>query len=131
MLIQKKIEKGKLTIYISIIIIMIMGVIFFIYKSYSLEGGGGAIIMEAPSIDESMSSGDYNLDKLSENVSITEEEDSRSENENIISPAVEADEISDLIDLSLFSEMKFKMLKENTLKSEEYETGRSNPFAPY
>lgn len=131
MLIQKKIKKEKLAIYIIVIVVMIGGTIFSVYKNYSLGRSGGAIVMEAPAGEAGASSSNYNLDNLLKNISIVPKETGQLKNVNIISPAVEANKSSDLIDLSLLSESKFKMLKENTFKSQRAQAGKNNPFASY
>jgi hypothetical protein len=131
MLIKKKIEKGRLIIYIVVIAIMAGGAIFFIYKNYSLGKEQEAMTMEAPAESELTSSNKYNLDKLSENISLTEKNLVQPAEKNIISPVIKDSGGSNLIDLSLLSALKFKMLKEDILKSQEFKSGKSNPFAPY
>jgi len=131
MLIQKKIEKGRLAIYIVIIITMIGGIIIFVSKNSFLGKSGGTIAMGVTAEIGTANSSNYNLDKLSENVSVTGQGTSQSANKDVVSPAVEADKNSSLIDLSLLSGLKFKMLKENILKSIKFETGKNNPFASY
>lgn len=131
MLIQKKIEKGRLTAYIVIITIMVGGMVFAVYKNSSFGRSEEAAVVEVPAETEAVNSNDYNFDKLLENAFVTEEKISQPVDKNVILPAVEADKSSTLIDLSLLSELKFKMLEENILKSQEFETGKNNPFAPY
>ncbi|MFA4941533.1 MAG: hypothetical protein WC582_02975 [Patescibacteria group bacterium] len=131
MLIKKKIEKGRLIIYIVIIAIMFGGAIFFIYKNYSLGRGEGAMVIEAPAETELENSNRYNLDKLSENISLIKEQPAPPAEKNIISPVIKDSGGASLIDLSLLSALKFKMLKEDILKSQEFKPGKSNPFAPY
>lgn len=131
MLIQKKIGREKLIIYIVIIAIMIGGIVFFVYKNYSLGKGGGAMVIEAPAEMANVNSSNYSLDNLSKNAPLTPKEISQPANGDVISPAVQAKPSSDLIDLSLLSELKFKMLKGNILKPQESLLGKNNPFASY
>lgn len=121
-------------LYIILIIVMLGGTAFFVYKSFFSTSVGEPMVAEIPAggvTNNSEDSGPYNL---TEDVSLAEEDGEKTsvsgEKENI-SPAQEKNEISGLIDLNLLVDSKFKMLEENILKPTNFSVGRNNPFAPY
>ena len=137
MLTPKKIEKNKLITYISVIAIMIAGTGFFLflYKNYSLTTAKKSMTTEAPA--EMNGQSIYNLDNLSKEIKL-EEEEAVQEKKGADSAMEELKPEKELLDLSLLADAKFKKLRENVIKEGDFKVikegdfkvGKSNPFAP-
>ena len=127
MLVLKKIGRNKLIIYISVIVVMIAGTGFSLYKNYFLTAVKKPMTMEAPA--ETSEQASYNLDNLSKEVKLKEEGADAGEKERA-DLAGEEPKQEELLDLDLLAEAKFKKLKENPIKEGGFKAGKSNPFAP-
>jgi len=127
MLVLKKIGRNKLIIYISVIVVMIAGTGFSLYKNYFLTATKKPMTMEAPA--EMTGQGSDSLDSLLKGVNLKEEGADAGEKERA-DLAGEEPKQEELLDLDLLAEAKFKKLKENPIKEGGFKAGKSNPFAP-
>lgn len=116
MLVLKGIKRNKLILYVSIIISMVVGTSFFIYKNYTLTSTNGILV-----IDASLEITDTDLIKT---------EDEKVEKDSSL-PLEVRTPTKEIIGLSLLDNPKFKNLKENYIKTGDYDIGKRNPFEPY
>ncbi|MDD5031961.1 MAG: hypothetical protein PHR36_02845 [Patescibacteria group bacterium] len=123
MLTPKKLGKNKLIMYISAIAIMLIGIGFFIYKSYSPALPEEMIIAEETPA-EMEEQGDYSPDVLSE------EEPGVQEKKEVSLEIKEAEIEKELLNLDLLAKAKFKKLEENKIEEEDFMVGKRNPFVP-
>jgi len=128
MLVLKKIGRNKLIIYISVIVVMIAGTGFSLYKNYFLTATKKPMTMEAPA--EMTGQGSDSLDSLLKGVNLKEEGAGAGEKEGADLAGEELKKEKELLDLDLLAEAKFKKLKENPIKEGGFKAGKSNPFAP-
>jgi len=128
MLIPKKIEKNKLIFYISVIIVMIGGTGFFLYKNYSLTSASRPVTMEAPA--ETVGGSEPSLNNLLGKEIELKEEESTPEGKEVVPAVPQPSESKDLLNLDLLSDSKFKRLREPSLGEADFIVGKSNPFAP-
>lgn len=128
MLIPKKIEKNKLILYISIIVIMLASTGFFLYKNYSLTSGSKTLVMEAPA--ESAEESDYNLDNLIKEEPEVEKQEEIKAGEETSLVAEDKSQDKEVLDFNLLADSKFKKLRENVVAETDFKVGKSNPFVP-
>jgi len=126
MLAPKKIEKNKLIIYVSVIIVMIAGTGFFLYKNYSSTAIKKLMTMEAPAETSGQSS--YSLDNLLKETNLEEEGAGAGEEKGADLTGEDLKKEKKLLDLDLLANAKFKKLRENTIKEGGFEVGKSNLF---
>lgn len=127
MLAPKKIEKNKLMTYVSIVVVMIAGTGFFLYKNYTLTAAKKTMTMEAPAETDGQSGN--SLDNLAKDIKLKDEK-AVGEEKEIESASKELKQEKELLDLSLLAETKFKKLRENAIKEGGFKVGKSNPFTP-
>lgn len=128
MLIPKKMEKNKVILYASIIAIMLAGIMFFLYKNYSLTSGSKTLVMEAPA--ESAEESNYNLDNfIKEELKAEKPEGAKAgEETNLVQEEKSQDK--EVLDFNLLADSKFKKLRENVVAETDFKVGKSNPFVP-
>jgi hypothetical protein len=122
MLKQKKIKKEKLIIYIIIMAVMFGGTGFFIYKNYSLTA------VKAPTeFSNIFETDDFKKINISE-----EEGGGKGEIAEIAEIAAEDKRGDEILDTGIFSDPKFRALKDNSVKqTDNIPVGRVVPFEPY
>ena len=114
MLKQKKIEIKKLIMFIFIICVMLSGIVFFLYKNYTLTSSQR---------------------ETATNIIVETELETDNES-NIKKPAgleVKSKNILNnqkIIDLGILFDPKFRELRENYSPTINFEVGKKNPFAP-
>lgn len=125
MLVLKGIKRNKLILYVSIIVLMVVGTSFFLYKNYTLTSTKGILIMDIPAEMADIDS--FNLDNIDINLI---EEDKKSKEDSDLSFEKKSTK-KKIIDLSLLDNPKFKNLKETFVETINFDIGKRNPFEPY
>lgn len=134
MLVQKKIKKSKLFIYLVITILMLTGIGFFIYKNRTLNFYKKALVVD---ITVSTTSAEDSIEDL-----MKEKEDQSDpgatgawEEEEEIQATTEAvpgnkSLVERLINLDLFKSSNYKRLEEYDTKTPDFKVGNKNLFKP-
>ncbi|MFH1522739.1 MAG: hypothetical protein ABIE43_02875 [Patescibacteria group bacterium] len=117
MLVQKKVKKNKLILYIVISGLMLLGTAYFLYKNYTLavsRANVNNIRVEEFNIGEA----DIGQDTSSSDV------------KNLLKPK-DNNVTSENKELEILKSNKYKKLKENVVRSMDFKIGKKDPFEPY
>ena len=129
MLAFKKINKNKLIINFVVIIIMLLGTAFLIYKDYTLISRDAEFTEVAPAeFDKPLADNIPSVPVLSNQASGSAAAGTAAGEKGTGLNKI----INKELDISIFSKDFFRALKDNTIsESQKIETGRRNPFEPY